>query len=88
MGGMSYPSGHASNAILTWGLIAYLYIQYAQPRLKIVRAAAISVVVISAIVFRCQFLEYALGLRPNWWSCDWNCTADVNNCSRSQHSFT
>ena len=32
VGGMSYPSGHASNAVLTWGLIAYLYIQYAQPR--------------------------------------------------------
>lgn len=51
VGGMSYPSGHASNAVLTWGLIAYLYIQYAQPRLEIVRAAAISVVVISTIVF-------------------------------------
>jgi len=51
VGGMSYPSGHASNAVLTWGLIAYLYIQYAHPRLEIVRAAVISVVVISTIVF-------------------------------------
>jgi len=50
-GGMSYPSGHASNAVLTWGLIAYLYIQYVQPRLEVVRAASISVVVISTIVF-------------------------------------
>ena len=50
-GGMSYPSGHASNAVLTWGLIAYLYIQYVQPRLEVVRAASISVFVISTIVF-------------------------------------
>jgi hypothetical protein len=50
-GGMSYPSGHASNAVLTWGLIAYLYIQYVQPKLGVVRVAAFSVVVISTIVF-------------------------------------
>lgn len=28
-GGMSYPSGHASNAILIWGVIAYLIYRYA-----------------------------------------------------------
>jgi membrane-associated phospholipid phosphatase len=28
-GGMSYPSGHASNAILIWGIIAYLLYRYA-----------------------------------------------------------
>jgi membrane-associated phospholipid phosphatase len=28
-GGMSYPSGHASNAILIWGVIAYLLYRYA-----------------------------------------------------------
>jgi membrane-associated phospholipid phosphatase len=28
-GGMSYPSGHASNAILIWGIIAYLIYRYA-----------------------------------------------------------
>ena len=28
-GGMSYPSGHASNAILLWGVIAYLIYRYA-----------------------------------------------------------
>ena len=28
-GGMSYPSGHASNAILIWGAIAYLIYRYA-----------------------------------------------------------
>jgi PAP2 superfamily len=27
-GGMSYPSGHASNAIISWGLVAYLIYRY------------------------------------------------------------
>lgn len=27
-GGLSYPSGHASNALLTWGLLAYLIYRY------------------------------------------------------------
>ena len=27
-GGMSYPSGHASNALLSWGLLAYLIYRY------------------------------------------------------------
>jgi membrane-associated phospholipid phosphatase len=29
-GGMSFPSGHSANAVLTWGLIAYLLIQYSR----------------------------------------------------------
>ena len=28
-GGLSYPSGHASNAILSWGVLAYLIYRYA-----------------------------------------------------------
>ena len=27
-GGLSYPSGHASNALLTWGLLSYLIFRY------------------------------------------------------------
>ena len=27
-GGLSYPSGHASNALLTWGVLAYLIYRY------------------------------------------------------------
>jgi len=27
-GGLSYPSGHASNALLTWGILAYLIYRY------------------------------------------------------------
>jgi len=28
-GGLSYPSGHASNALLSWGVLAYLIYRYA-----------------------------------------------------------
>ena len=28
MGGMSYPSGHAANALISWGLLAYLIYRY------------------------------------------------------------
>ena len=30
-GGLSYPSGHASNAILTWGVLAYILYRYSYP---------------------------------------------------------
>jgi membrane-associated phospholipid phosphatase len=33
VGGLSYPSGHASNALLTWGLLAYLIHTYMNRRL-------------------------------------------------------
>jgi membrane-associated phospholipid phosphatase len=29
-GGLSYPSGHASNALLTWGMLAYLIYTYSK----------------------------------------------------------
>jgi membrane-associated phospholipid phosphatase len=49
-GGMSYPSGHASNAVLSWGILAYLIYRYAkvdryQGRLASVGVAAISLTV-------------------------------------------
>jgi len=49
-GGMSYPSGHASNAILTWGVLAYLIYRYAhvdryRGRLASAAVAAISLTV-------------------------------------------
>lgn len=31
-GGLSYPSGHASNALLTWGVLAYLIYRYSHPQ--------------------------------------------------------
>ncbi len=49
-GGMSYPSGHASNAVLTWGILAYLIYRYAhvdryQGRLASAGVAAVSLTV-------------------------------------------
>jgi len=48
--GMSYPSGHASNAVLSWGILAYLIYRYAkvdryQGRLASTAVAAISLTI-------------------------------------------
>jgi membrane-associated phospholipid phosphatase len=56
-GGMSFPSGHAANAILTWGLIAYLLIQYSRRARRVtgrlvVIVASITVAVCSVSLFR------------------------------------
>lgn len=49
-GGMSYPSGHASNAILTWGLFAYLAVKYSRPSRFRTRVATWSVVGVTLLV--------------------------------------
>ncbi|MHB1740070.1 MAG: phosphatase PAP2 family protein [Actinomycetes bacterium] len=52
-GGMQFPSGHASNVLLTWGVIAYLLWRYGQPRLP--RAVGAGVVgVFSVAVALCS----------------------------------
>ncbi|MFM7499263.1 MAG: phosphatase PAP2 family protein [Actinomycetota bacterium] len=56
-GGMSYPSGHASNAILTWGLFAYLAVKYAAPstfrtRVAIWSVATTTILVVIISLFR------------------------------------
>ena len=56
-GGMSYPSGHASNVLLGWGLLAYLIYRYAkvdryQGRLASAAVALISVVVCAVSLIR------------------------------------
>jgi membrane-associated phospholipid phosphatase len=56
-GGMSYPSGHASNAVLSWGILAYLIYRYAhvdryQGRLASVGVIAISLAVCIASLIR------------------------------------
>jgi len=56
-GGMSYPSGHASNVVLGWGLLAYLIYRYAkvdryQGRLASAAVALISVVVCAVSLIR------------------------------------
>jgi membrane-associated phospholipid phosphatase len=49
-GGLSYPSGHASNAILTWGVLAYLIYRYAHVDRYRGRLASAGVAVISLSV--------------------------------------
>lgn len=49
-GGMSYPSGHASNAVLSWGLLAYLIYRYAKVDRYQGRLASAGVTLISLTV--------------------------------------
>ena len=49
-GGMSYPSGHASNAVLAWGILAYIIYRYARIDRYQGRLASAGVVVISLTV--------------------------------------
>jgi membrane-associated phospholipid phosphatase len=49
-GGMSYPSGHASNAILSWGVLAYLIYRYAHVDRYRGRLASAGVATISLTV--------------------------------------
>ena len=56
-GGMSYPSGHASNALLSWGVLAYLIYRYAhvdryRGRLASAGVAAISLTVCTVSLIR------------------------------------
>jgi membrane-associated phospholipid phosphatase len=49
-GGLSYPSGHASNAILSWGVLAYLIYRYAHVDRYRGRLASAGVALISMSV--------------------------------------
>jgi membrane-associated phospholipid phosphatase len=49
-GGMSYPSGHASNAVLSWGILAYLLYRYAKVDRYQGRLASVGVALISLTV--------------------------------------
>jgi len=49
-GGMSYPSGHASNAVLSWGILAYLIYRYAKVDRFQGRLATAGVVTISLTI--------------------------------------
>ncbi len=56
-GGMSFPSGHASNAVLSWGVLAYLIYRYAhvdryQGRLASAGVALISLTVCTVSLIR------------------------------------
>lgn len=56
-GGLSYPSGHASNALLTWGILAYLIYRYTHRevfhgRLLAIAVGAITIAVCAVSLFR------------------------------------
>jgi membrane-associated phospholipid phosphatase len=47
---MSYPSGHASNAVLSWGILAYLIYRYAKVDRYQGRLASAAVVLLSLTI--------------------------------------
>lgn len=49
-GGLSYPSGHASNALLTWGMLAYLIYRYTHREVFHGRSLAVVVGAITTAV--------------------------------------
>ena len=49
-GGMSFPSGHASNAVLSWGILAYLIYRYAKVNRYQGRLASAGVALISLTI--------------------------------------
>lgn len=49
-GGMSYPSGHATNALVTWGILAYLIYRYSHVEVYHGRLLGLIVAVISLSV--------------------------------------
>lgn len=56
-GGLSYPSGHASNALLSWGMLAYLIYRYTHReafhgRLLTLTVGAITLAVCAVSLFR------------------------------------
>ena len=57
-GGMSYPSGHASNVVLGWGLLAYLIYRYAKVDRYQGRLASVAVVLISLVVCTVSLIRH------------------------------
>ena len=62
-GGMSYPSGHASNAVLSWGILAYLIYRYAKVDRYQGRLATTGVVLISLTVCMVSLIRHT-----HWFS--------------------
>jgi membrane-associated phospholipid phosphatase len=57
-GGMAYPSGHASNVVLGWGLLAYLIYRYAKVDRYQGRLASAAVVLISLVVCTVSLIRH------------------------------
>lgn len=62
-GGMSYPSGHASNAVLSWGILAYLIYRYAKVDRYQGRLASAGVILISLTVCTVSLIR-----QTHWFS--------------------
>jgi membrane-associated phospholipid phosphatase len=62
-GGMSYPSGHASNVVLGWGLLAYLIYRYAKVDRYQGRLASTAVVLVSLTVCTVSLIRHT-----HWFS--------------------
>ena len=62
-GGMSFPSGHASNAVLSWGILAYIIYRYAKVDRYQGRLATAGVVTISLTVCLVSLIR-----RTHWFS--------------------
>ena len=62
-GGMSYPSGHASTAVLSWGILAYLIYRYAKVDRYQGRLASAGVALISLTVCTVSLIRHT-----HWFS--------------------
>jgi membrane-associated phospholipid phosphatase len=62
-GGMSFPSGHASNAVLSWGILAYIIYRYAKVDRYQGRLASAGVITISLTVCLVSLIR-----RTHWFS--------------------
>jgi membrane-associated phospholipid phosphatase len=62
-GGMSFPSGHASNAVLSWGILAYIIYRYAKVDRYQGKLATAGVVTISLTVCIVSLIR-----RTHWFS--------------------
>jgi membrane-associated phospholipid phosphatase len=62
-GGMSFPSGHASNAVLSWGILAYIIYRYAKVDRYQGRLASAGVLTISLTVCVVSLIR-----RTHWFS--------------------
>jgi membrane-associated phospholipid phosphatase len=62
-GGMSFPSGHASNAVLSWGILAYIIYRYAKVDRYQGKLATAGVITISLTVCIVSLIR-----RTHWFS--------------------
>jgi len=80
-GGMSFPSGHISNAVLIWGLFAYLIYRYlwSEPECKVFNYDC---VICNDCDYVCLAIsKHTLVLRLTWWDFPRGSTLDRSNRS-------